>query len=247
MNYYTGVPIGGTILFLGGLVGLPIPSNFVPNYLFNVASLDPRKNPYLDKTSLGYLDKGLMCGTNLSTTTTSVGDKNLTISINNLPIVTKTKQWSDMSSVKFSISQVSSMFDIDLNGTTTGLKTSSMINTGSTTAIGTREAAYTDSTTYNWSYDTNDGKAGTSFRMMGTTTSTSVLNRNITDTNKTHTHGAYTAADGDTHTHGSSSPDVKWGARIAGDTFFNTGTQSSLTYKRAKTPSLGAMLITRVW
>lgn len=237
-SYYTGVPIGGSVWFLGGLVGLDIPENFVENRTFSIGTADTRKAVEFNYTTLPYLDKGFMAGYNAPAVITSSGNLTKTLLLTDMPKISKTKTIASLDVPEFTVAQVGSMFDVTLNGTTTGLKSGGVNN------YTKREVIYTDSTTYNWSYDTVSDQSGTGYRLLGTTSTGTVYSR---EAGTTHDHGDYKAGANETHNHTKNKPNVTWTASDAVNIKLNDGTQASITYSRPRTPSTGAVLITRIW
>lgn len=237
-SYYTGVPIGGSIWFLGGLVGLDIPENFVENSEFSIGTADPRKAAEFNYTSLPYVDKGYMAGYNAPAVITSSGNLSKSLVLNNLPQVSKTKTIASLDVPEFTPSQVGGMFDVTLNGTTAGLTSGGVNN------YNKREVIYTNSTTYNWSYDTVDDRSGTGYRLLGTTSTGSVYSR---EAGTTHDHGDYKAGSTETHNHTKNKPSVTWEVSDAVNVKLNDGTKAAISYTRPRTPSTGAVLITRIW
>lgn len=237
-NYYTGVPIGGSIWFLGGVVGLSIPDNFVENSSFSIGTVNPRKAVEFNYTSLPYVDKGYMAGYNAPAVVTSSGNLSRTLALGDMPKVTKSKTISSLDVPEFTVTQVANMFDVTLNGTTTGL-TSGGVNNYSK-----REVIYATSSSYNWSYDTVTGRSGTGYRFLGTTTSGTIYTR---DAGQSHDHGDYKASTSENHSHTNSKPNISWTVSSAVNVKINDGAQNSIVYSRPRTPSTGAVLITRIW
>lgn len=238
-NYYTGVPIGGTIMWAGSIIGLEIPANFTENYkLANYT--DERLSPFIVASSLpseeGYLLRGYNA---IAFTKTMVytADNTVKLILDNMPIVSLVKDNIDFPDFTYSAAEVSSLFNI-ANNTTSSVLTNSATSstaraTSSETDYATRYAPY-DNHYFGWDHSgwlSGSGSGKYPYR----TSKSSALETGA------HSHSTKT----DTHSHSISlSFTSDWDNQ--GDVMFNNNSQTSLSYA-IKTKSVGIQLITRMY
>lgn len=239
-NYYSGVPIGGTIMWAGSLIGLEIPVNFTENYKLS-AYVDIRKSPFILASSLpsseGYYLRGYN-DVNYTSPLQYAADNTLSLPLNSMPKITLSHSNSTFPTFKYSYSDLRSMFTIGNNTTTSVLsnnttQSSSARNTSDETDYSTRYAPYDDNS-FDWDYSSylsGTGSGKYPCRSSGSSTKQS----------GSHSHSTST----DTHSHSLSlsfSPTFE----VPEDIMFNTATQESVNYT-VQTKSVGIQLITRMY
>lgn len=227
MRIYTGVPIGGTIAWLGHLAGLEKPDNFIYNHL--PIPSEPRKN--LDFTRADYNDwqmEGYLTG--VSENATSNDGKNL--------INLKANQIPSLRNYRYEKTHYDTMTLAQFND---------IVDLGPSNAGGfdfLRGSSSSEDDRYfpsakGWSQDTGSATSGTGYRTMvhETNYDTDYLNQH------SHVHAAKSVG---THSHSLTIDRVSYNYTYRGLGYLNTQTQTDVDYKVVP-PAIGVLWITRIY
>ncbi|AHK11529.1 hypothetical protein S140_122 [Shewanella sp. phage 1/40] len=234
MQIYTGVPIGGTIAWLGHLAGIDIPDNFIFNHL--ILPVKPRA--HVDFSRENYDDwegEGYLSGTSASLASKS-GINSFSLSLNNLPAFKET--YSGEQKINYNLAALDARVDLGAGIETANTPFNFNRVTGNDWSDGTLASQRFFPSAAGFSQDGGNTLSGTGHRKL--------YNEGVYDTDTlnqhTHVHGPKTTP---SHTHGVTLNTVAHRFIPRGDSVVN-GTQTPISYQ-VRPPAIGVLWITRVY
>ena len=231
MQIYTGVPIGGTIAWLGHLAGIEIPDNFIYNHEVIIPKprtyADFTRGDYDDWISTGYLSGGA------SNSVSQVGDNSFSLTLAQLPEF-RVPYAEDLTH-KYTLAEFDQRVDL-------GPSTSGGFNFDRTT---TNDWVGGVSTSRRW-FPSSSGFVQDGGKQLSGSGKRLLFNTGVydTDTLNQHTH-KHPVINTSSHTHSVSVTAVYHTFNPRGDVIVNTS-QSAVSYQ-VRPPAIGVLWITRVY
>ena len=234
MQIYTGVPIGGTIAWLGHLAGISIPDNFIYNHEIFV----PKSRADADFTRIDYNDwerEGYLSGTSASLASKS-GINSFSLSITHLPRFRE--EYTGEQKINYSLSSLNSRVDLGAGPETANTTFNYNTATGNDWADGTLSSQRFFPAAAGFSQDGGNKLTDTGHRKLYNEVNydTDTLNQH------THVHAPKTTP---SHTHGVTLTSVSHRFVPRGEDAVNSN-QTPVSYQ-VRPPAIGVLWITRVY
>ncbi|BAV81232.1 hypothetical protein [Vibrio phage VCPH] len=237
---YLGVPVGGTIYYLGTLVGLPVPDNYVVNYGLG-SYTDPRRAAEFTATSLPSEEGYVLSGANVTpgTFTVTAKDNSVTLALDNMPVASMSMNNVDFPVLKMSAANLDGFYTIEdavhnYASTDEVRDPSNPSNAGGDYRYPYSSSSWNADRGSYWSNTETDDRLRY-YVYRTSTTSTSSESTSHTHADVSHEHG-----------HARGNLNVGTSMKSADTVRLNSSSQLDVTID-VVSPSIGALLITRVF
>lgn len=241
-TYYTGVPVGGTLLWFGGLVGLPIPDNFILNIDYNNSGVsNPRVSSDFNATGLPSEDgnylQGAVLQSNTDFTVTTGSPNSFLLSLAHVPRLRGSHSAPTAAEIQLTSSEINYLFSIGNDNASADKSTSSATEPHSPTVKTTLYSPIVYGT--GWNSDTASKQGGSGgwnllHRPEGASSGINQTPKHSHSSGSTQEHSHYISFS------------VTNTITVPTTASFNEGVQEPLEYNPV-TDSVGVLLITRIF